>query len=91
MSVCHVPWAIGDATTYKEFHFRNFLVDLFHELNDEIDQLMLEHFFGMRVGDQKRDVIALLLLLSGENCESREPLMHTLTGFRRRIKKDSAR
>ena len=50
--------------TYKEFHLGNFLVNLFHELNDEIDQLMLQHGFRVEVGNQKRDIIALFKTVS---------------------------
>lgn len=44
---------------YKELHFRDLLVDLFHELNDEVDQLVLQHLLGVEVGDEERDVVAL--------------------------------
>ena len=51
-------------TTYKEFHLGNFLIDLFHELNDEIDQLVLQHGLRVEVGNQERDIIALFKLVS---------------------------
>jgi hypothetical protein len=46
---------------YEELHFRNFLVHLLHKLNDEVHQLMFEHFFGMSVGDQERNIVSLSL------------------------------
>jgi hypothetical protein len=54
---------------YEKLHLRNLLVNLLHELNDEIDQLMLEHFFGVSVGDQEGDVISLLVLTSSAGRE----------------------
>jgi hypothetical protein len=44
---------------YEELHFGYFLVDFLHELNDEVDQLVLQHFLGVEIGDQKGDVISL--------------------------------
>jgi hypothetical protein len=38
---------------YKKLHFRNLFIHLFHELNNKIDKLMLQHFFSMEVGDEK--------------------------------------
>ena len=35
----------------EEFHFRDLLVNLFHELYYEIDQLVLQHLFCMRIRD----------------------------------------
>lgn len=45
--------------TYKELHLRNLLVNLLHELYDEINQLMLKHLFRVEVGDQEGNVISL--------------------------------
>ena len=45
--------------TYEELHLGDFLVDLLHELNDEVDELVLEHLFGVEVGDEEGDVVAL--------------------------------
>ena len=44
---------------YKELHLGNLLVNLLHELNDEVNQLVLEHLLCMEVGNQKGDVISL--------------------------------
>lgn len=44
---------------YEELHFRDLLVHLLHKLNDEINQLMLQHLLCMEVGNQERDVISL--------------------------------
>lgn len=44
---------------YEELHFRNLLVNLLHELNDKVDELVLEHFLRVEVGDEERDVVAL--------------------------------
>lgn len=46
--------------TYEELHLRDFLVHLFHELNDEVNQLMLQHGLRVEIRDQERDIIALL-------------------------------
>jgi len=45
--------------TYKELHFGYFLVDLLHKLNDEVDELVLQHLLRMEIGDQKGDVVSL--------------------------------
>ncbi len=39
--------------TYEELHLRNFLVDLLHELNDEVHKLVLQHLLRVVVGDQE--------------------------------------
>lgn len=71
---CQVPKAIQDQYTYRcqealsyetsssvqeELHFRDLLVHVLHELNDEVHQLMLQHLLGVEVGDEERNVIAL--------------------------------
>lgn len=45
--------------TYEELHLRNFLINLLHELYDEINQLVLKHLFRMEVGNQEGNVISL--------------------------------
>ena len=45
--------------TYEEFHLRYLLIDLLHELYNEVYQLMLQHLFCVKIGDQERNVIAL--------------------------------
>lgn len=45
--------------TYEELHLRDFLIHLFHELDNKVDKLVLQHGFGVEVGDQERDIIAL--------------------------------
>ena len=54
-----LPTTWGLRTTYEKLHLGDFLVHLLHELDDEINQLVLQHLFGVRVGDQERDIIAL--------------------------------
>ena len=44
---------------YKELHLGNLLVNLLHELNDEVNQFVLQHLLCMEVGDQEGDVISL--------------------------------
>jgi len=41
------------AVTYEEFHLRDLFVYLLHELDDEVDQLVLQHLFCMEVGDEE--------------------------------------
>ena len=43
----------------EELHLRDFLVDVLHELDDKVDQLVLQHLFGVEVCDQERNIIAL--------------------------------
>ena len=38
---------------YEELHFRDLLVDFLHELNDKVDELVLQHFLGVEVGNQE--------------------------------------
>lgn len=47
------------AATHEKLHFRNLLVNLFHEMYDEINQLVFQHGFGMKIGDQKRNIVTL--------------------------------
>ena len=39
--------------THKQFHFRDLLVNFFHELNDEIHKLVFKHLLCVKVGDQE--------------------------------------
>lgn len=43
----------------EQLHLRDLLVHLFHELYNEVDQLMFQHLLGVEVCNQERDVIAL--------------------------------
>lgn len=45
--------------TYEKLHLRYLFIYLFHELYDEIDQLMLQHFLRMEVCDQERYIVSL--------------------------------
>ena len=38
---------------YEKLHFRNFLIHLFHELDNEVDQFMLQHGLCVEVGDKE--------------------------------------
>jgi hypothetical protein len=55
-------WIVDVA--YEELHFRNLLVNLFHELDDEVDKLVLEHLLGVEVCNEERDVVSLLSCIS---------------------------
>ncbi len=46
-------------TAYEELHLGNLLVHLFHKLDDEVHQLVLQHLFGMEVRDQEGYVVSL--------------------------------
>lgn len=48
MLVSHVPQVRGPGT-YKELHLGNLLVDILHELNNKIDQLVLQHLVRVEV------------------------------------------
>lgn len=41
----------------EQFHFRDFFVDLFHEVDDEFDQFLGNHSLGVFICDQERDTI----------------------------------
>lgn len=47
--------------TYEELHLGNLLVYLFHELDDEVNKLVLEHLLGVEVCDEEGDVVSLSL------------------------------
>ena len=49
----------GRETAYEELHLGNFLVHLLHKLDDEVDQLVLQHLFGMEIRDQEGYVVSL--------------------------------
>jgi hypothetical protein len=55
--------------TYEELHLGDFLVHFFHELDDEVDQLVLEHLLCVCIRDQERNVITLP---ASEICDSEE-------------------
>ena len=42
-----------------DLHPTNLLVDIFHELDDEIDQLVLPQFLQVSMGHEKADVVSL--------------------------------
>ena len=42
-----------------QFHFRNFFVNFFHEVNHKINKFMAIHLFGMEIGNQEANVISL--------------------------------
>ncbi len=54
--------------TYEELHLRYLLVDFLHELNDKVDKLMFQHLFSVKIGDQKRNIITLVMV--SVNCFS---------------------
>lgn len=47
--------------TYEELHLGNLLVYLFHELDDEVNKLVLEHLLGVEVCNEEGDVVSLSL------------------------------
>jgi hypothetical protein len=54
--------ALGDETcsgVQEKLHFRDLLVHVLHELDNEVHQLVLQHLLGVEVGDEERNVIAL--------------------------------
>lgn len=42
-----------------ELHLGDLFVDLLHEVDDEVDQLVAVHLLRVKVGDQEADVVAL--------------------------------
>jgi len=58
--------SLGGATSTsvdRKLHLRDLLVDIFHELNDEIDKLALVKSLSMNVGDKETDIISDLLTI----------------------------
>lgn len=70
-----VRW--NERETYEELHLGNLLVDLLHELNDKVYQLVLQHLRRVSVGDQERDVITL----QTQQVSIRVPLPHRHLAF----------
>ena len=48
---------------HRELHVADLLVDIFHERDDEVDELVAVHELRMSICDQKTDIIVLFLLL----------------------------
>lgn len=44
----------------RDLHAADFLVDVFHKLDDEINQLVLPELFQVRVGDEEADIEPLV-------------------------------
>jgi len=52
---------LGSATSTSvdgKLHLRDLLVDILHELNDEIDELALVQSLGVFVGDEETDIVS---------------------------------
>jgi hypothetical protein len=91
LSICQLNLSNIFEATYEKLHFRNFLVNLFHELYDEIHQLVLQHLFRVEIRYQERDVISLQLKVrASSQYVFLFPGGQTLTGFLLKIKKASA-
>ena len=68
--MCQNSINISCLGAYEELHFRDLLVNFLHKLDDEVDQLVLQHLFGVEVCDQERNIIAL------PTCQSNCPAPH---------------
>lgn len=44
---------------HRKFHLADFLVDLLHEVDDEIHQLVFVHLLRVEVGNQEANIISL--------------------------------
>lgn len=51
----------------RQLELADFLVDLFHEVDHKVHQLVLVHGLGVEVGDQEADIVALDWLPSQNN------------------------
>lgn len=58
-SPCQQALETAFQSTYEEFHLRNLLVNLLHELYNEIHQLVLQHLLCMEIRNQERNIISL--------------------------------
>jgi hypothetical protein len=68
--------------THEELHLRDLLIHLLHELYYKVHQLVLQHLLGMVVGDQERDIVALVTLSAGH----RKPAQHlSIWSYRHRF------
>ena len=46
----------------RKLHLRDLLVNLLHEVDDKVHELVAQHLLGVEVGDQEADVVTLDLL-----------------------------
>ena len=82
----------------RQLHLTDLLVDLLHEGNDEVHQLVFIHLLRVEVGDEETNVVALQTHTQTDRSElsqpggdaSQTPCSCTSTGFLRRMKKFSA-
>lgn len=44
---------------YRQLHLTNLLVDLLHEMDDIVHQLVFVHLLRVEVGDQEANVVSL--------------------------------
>lgn len=75
--------------TYKELHLGDLFVDLLHELNDKVDELVFQHFLCMEIRNQERDVVSLHIM-SITRTDFLDSITPTFTGFLLRMKNASA-
>ena len=68
-------------STYEKLHLGYLLIHLFHELDDKINQLMLQHLLRMEICYQERYVVSLRKGLS-ISLKFKDP-MGTLTNLHR--------
>lgn len=74
-----------------QLHFTNLLVNLFHELNHEVHQFMLQHLFSVKVCYQETNIISLHPYSMFNEIMSLISSKLTGTALRRKTKKFSAR
>ena len=60
-----VSEVVREREAYEELHLGNLLVDLLHELDDEVDELVLQQLLGVEVCNQEGNVVALRQLAHG--------------------------
>ena len=72
---------------HEKLHLRYLLIHFLHKLYYEVDELMFEHFFRMKIRDEERNVIPLSSIsFSPSNMVFR----YTLMAFLRSMKNASA-
>ena len=55
---------LGALGPYEKLHLRDLLVNLLHELNDEVHELVFQHLLRVIIRDQEGNIISLTNIVS---------------------------
>lgn len=84
MTIYLLKVLLGDNTGTSvevELHLADLLVNVFHELDNKVDELVLVHLLNVEVGDEEADVIVLSKEARGERVRLRKSSPPYLDGL----------